>query len=142
MSEAGKDHPERDSSETVSHLLNQWEEALVLPVSISFGKAELPKAGGLAAEVREVQQQASPQGPACPRPGFNLNKRSQALRMHRRGETRDQIARSLGIPLQEVDLLIQGPSHRSRQRVTSGTSGAASDIPRLPRRFRSAVPAS
>lgn len=29
MSEAGKDHPERDSSETVSHLLDQWAEALV-----------------------------------------------------------------------------------------------------------------
>lgn len=62
---------------------------------------------GLAAEVREVQQQASPQAPACPRPGFNLNKRSQALRMHRRGETREQIALSLGIPLREVDLSIK-----------------------------------
>jgi hypothetical protein len=99
-----------------------------LPVSISFGKRNCPC-------MKDILN-------ARPRPGFNLNQRSQALRMHRRGETREPIARSLGIPLQEVDLSIQGPSHRSRQRVTSGTDGAASDIPRRPRRFRSGVAAS
>ncbi len=37
----------------------------------------------------------------------NLNKRSLALRMHRRGETPEQIAASLNIPKNEVDLLLK-----------------------------------
>ena len=44
---------------------------------------------------------------ALPRPGLNLSKRSQALRMHRKGDRTDQIAAALGVPLQEVDLLIK-----------------------------------
>jgi len=38
---------------------------------------------------------------------LNLSKRSQALRLHRRGDGPDQIAASLGIPLQEVTLLLK-----------------------------------
>ena len=45
--------------------------------------------------------------PSLPRPALNLDKRSQALRMHRRGETPAQIASSLEIPLQEVELLLK-----------------------------------
>jgi hypothetical protein len=37
----------------------------------------------------------------------NLNKRSLALRMHRRGETPEQISASLSIPRNEVDLLLK-----------------------------------
>jgi hypothetical protein len=63
----------------------------------------------LAAEIREIQKQphAMAPVPASPRAGFNLSKRAQALRMHRRGETREQIALALEIPLQEVDLLLK-----------------------------------
>jgi hypothetical protein len=47
----------------------------------------------LASEVHEMEPQAAVTIlPAVPRPGMNLSKRSQALRMHRRGETPDQIA--------------------------------------------------
>ena len=63
---------------------------------------------GIAAELHEVQQQ--PQAaivPFEPRSGLNLSKRSQALRMSRRGSAPDQIAEALGIPLQEVDLLLK-----------------------------------
>ena len=41
------------------------------------------------------------------RPGLNLSKRSQALRMHRRGDSPEQIAAALDIPLQELDLLVK-----------------------------------
>jgi len=41
------------------------------------------------------------------RGGINLSRRSQALRLHRRGEPAGQIAVALGIPVQEVQLLIK-----------------------------------
>jgi hypothetical protein len=62
----------------------------------------------LAAEVREIHDQ--PQialTPGSPRPGLNLTTRSQALRMHRRGDPPDRIASALDIPRQEVDLLLK-----------------------------------
>jgi hypothetical protein len=45
--------------------------------------------------------------PPAPRSGMNLDKRSQALRLHRRGEASSQIAAMLELPLQEVELLIK-----------------------------------
>lgn len=39
--------------------------------------------------------------------GFNLSKRSQAIRMSRRGETPGQIAAALELPRGEVDLLLK-----------------------------------
>jgi hypothetical protein len=41
------------------------------------------------------------------RSGINLSRRSQALRLHRRGEPAGQIAATLKIPVQEVQLLIK-----------------------------------
>lgn len=62
----------------------------------------------LAAELREIRQQPPiTVVPASPKPGLNLTKRSQALRMHRRGDPPDRIAAALDIPLQEVDLLLK-----------------------------------
>ncbi len=62
----------------------------------------------LAAQIREVQT-AAPAGPPIYKggPSLNLTKRSQALRMHRRGEPPAQIAAALELPHQEVDLLIK-----------------------------------
>jgi hypothetical protein len=63
---------------------------------------------GQAAELADLQRQ--PQGGAVaapPRAGLNLCKRSQALRMHRKGDPPDRIAAALEVPLQEVDLLIK-----------------------------------
>ena len=63
---------------------------------------------GLAAQVHEAQQQPRMiPVPAVPKPGMNLSKRSQALRMHRRGDGVGQIAEALDIPFQEVDLLLK-----------------------------------
>jgi len=62
----------------------------------------------LTAQLREMRLETPvmiPPGP--PKPGLNLTKRSQALRMHRRGDPPDQIATVLQIPLQEVDLLLK-----------------------------------
>ncbi len=48
---------------------------------------------------------------SAPKPSMNLARRSQALRMYRRGERPEQIAAALGIPQGEVDLLLK--LHRS-----------------------------
>jgi hypothetical protein len=62
----------------------------------------------LEAELRDLRQQPlAPFTPHAPRPGMNLDRRSQALRMRRRGESPAQIAASLDLPLQEVDLLLK-----------------------------------
>jgi len=62
----------------------------------------------LAAQVQELRN-TSPMTlePGTPRPGLNLSKRSRTLRMHRRGESIEQIATSLTVPRQEVDLLVK-----------------------------------
>lgn len=62
----------------------------------------------LAAELRELRQQTPMTVAFTPlKAGLNLTKRSQALRMHRRGDPPDRIAVALDIPLQEVDLLLK-----------------------------------
>jgi hypothetical protein len=48
---------------------------------------------------------------------MNLSKRSQVLRMHRRGDPPDQIATSLAVPRQEVELLLKV------QRIVLGVRG-------------------
>jgi hypothetical protein len=63
----------------------------------------------LQAQVRQVRPlPAAPAGGPSPlRAGLNLDSRSQALRMHRRGEPPAGIAAALGLPLQEVELLLK-----------------------------------
>jgi hypothetical protein len=63
---------------------------------------------GVAAELEEVRQQ-QPAAPLAgvPKGGMNLSKRSQVLRMHRKGDAPERIAAALEVPLQEVDLLIK-----------------------------------
>jgi len=63
---------------------------------------------GLEAEVRDIKQQpAAAVLPTAPKPGLNLCKRSQALRLHRHGNSPAQIAAALEVPLQEIDLLLK-----------------------------------
>ena len=62
----------------------------------------------VTAQWQEIRQHAaSPAAQSVPRSGLNLSKRSQALRMSRRGDAPLEIATSLGVPLQEVDLLLK-----------------------------------
>jgi hypothetical protein len=64
---------------------------------------------GMAGQLHDLPQ--LPPMPASisptPRAGLNLTKRSQVLRMHRKGDAPDRIAAALEVPLQEVDLLIK-----------------------------------
>lgn len=61
----------------------------------------------LTAQVAELRSLpvAGPAGPL--RSGLNLTKRSQALRMHRRGDSPSEIASALALPHQEVELLLK-----------------------------------
>ena len=52
---------------------------------------------------------------AAPGPGLNLTKRTQALRMLRRGETLESIASALRTPRNEIELLVK------LQQLTPGT---------------------
>jgi hypothetical protein len=45
--------------------------------------------------------------PAPPKSGLNLNKRSQVIRMSRRGEQAEKIAATLNLPQREVELLLK-----------------------------------
>jgi hypothetical protein len=45
--------------------------------------------------------------PSPPRSGLNLNKRTQVIRMSRRGEQAEKIAASLNLPRREVELLLK-----------------------------------
>jgi len=66
----------------------------------------------LAARLQDLERAPAPVPvavpvPAIPRAGMNLNKRSQALRLHRQGQGPDQIAAALDLPRQEVELLLK-----------------------------------
>jgi DNA-binding NarL/FixJ family response regulator len=59
-------------------------------------------------EFHEIRREPALPSIASPaKPGLNLSRRSQALRMHRQGGTPEQIAETLELPLQEVDLLLK-----------------------------------
>jgi len=47
--------------------------------------------------------------------GLNISKRTQALRMYRRGEPADKIAAALALPLQEVELMLKVESLESAE---------------------------
>ena len=64
------------------------------------------KVNELAGEVDHLRDQ-TPYAPPPPRSGFNISTRSQAIRMHRRGDSPGQIASALQVPLQEVELLLK-----------------------------------
>jgi hypothetical protein len=71
-------------------------------------RATEAKLADLAAEARDREDQpAVTVLPARLRPGLNLTTRSQALRLHRHGESAENIAKLLEVPRQEVDLLLK-----------------------------------
>jgi hypothetical protein len=62
----------------------------------------------LSAQLQDLRREsADAPTPGPPKRGLNLNKRSQALRMHRQGDPVEQIAAALELPRQEVDLLVK-----------------------------------
>jgi len=58
--------------------------------------------------------------PPTPKASFNLNRRTQVIRMSRRGEPAENIAASLSIPRKEVELLLK--VHRLVLNVPPGSS--------------------
>ncbi|MGA2268937.1 MAG: hypothetical protein ABSH44_10760 [Bryobacteraceae bacterium] len=89
----------RDAEQRGNAGLKQWEAAL---------RAMGQDLDGLGAQLGDIRQQPPlAMAPALPRPGLNLSTRSQALRMHRRGNPPERIAAALQVPLQEVDLLLK-----------------------------------
>jgi hypothetical protein len=60
----------------------------------------------LRAELEELRKSIAVM-PSLPGGGVNLTRRSQALRMHRGGETPEKIASALGMSRSEVDLLLK-----------------------------------
>lgn len=58
-------------------------------------------------EEAAFREEAGGTAAAAPAAGLNLSKRSQALRMSRRGDPAGRIAAALGIPRREVDLLLK-----------------------------------
>jgi hypothetical protein len=58
--------------------------------------------------IRDAEERAGiPIEPPSPKASLNLNKRTQILRMSRRGERTENIAASLSLPRREVELLLK-----------------------------------
>jgi len=76
---------------------------------LQAGLAELQnQLGKLAERVTQLEQQSSQLPALSPlRPSINLHRRSQILRLHHKGEPPEQIAATLGIPVNEVQLVIK-----------------------------------
>ena len=60
----------------------------------------------LAREVRELERRPEFSGDTA-KAGMNISKRTQVLRLHRRGESPQAIAASLGLRRREVELLVK-----------------------------------
>jgi hypothetical protein len=68
-------------------------------------KAEMAE---LSARVQEAEQRSGVLvAPSPTKSGLNLNKRTQAIRMSRRGDQVEKIAASLSLPRREVELLLK-----------------------------------
>ena len=65
------------------------------------------KLAELTAEARDREAQPATLLSARLRPGLNLTTRSQVLRLHRHGETAENIARVLEVARQKIDLLLK-----------------------------------
>ena len=65
--------------------------------------------GNLAQSLQDQEQEEDRASPTPAMPGISMNvtKRSQALRMYRRGDSPEQIASVLRMPRNEVDLLLK-----------------------------------
>ena len=58
--------------------------------------------------LRDAEERAGiPLTPPSPKANLNLNKRTQVLRMSRRGERSENIAAALSLPRREVELLLK-----------------------------------
>lgn len=84
---------------------------------------ELRRALQVLSQELELERKAAMDRAAIPREGMNLSKRSQALRMHRLGQSPENIAAALGVSRREVDLLLK--VHRTVLETVAGAGVAA-----------------
>jgi len=62
----------------------------------------------ISERLRDAEERAGiPIAPPSPKASLNLNKRTQILRMSRRGERTENIAASLSLPRREVELVLK-----------------------------------
>lgn len=82
-------------------------------------QAELGRLRGqlqdLKTRVEEAERRAEMTAGGALPPAFNLSRRTQALRLFRRGEAPEQIAAALRAPRQEIDLLLKVHRITSKQ---------------------------
>lgn len=66
------------------------------------------KVAELSERLREAEDRSGMLAPPVPpKSGLNVNKRTQVLRLSRRGESPENIALLLGLPRREVELLLK-----------------------------------
>jgi hypothetical protein len=84
----------------------RWKRRLTAQESATVDlKAQVAE---LSARVLDTEERTGVLvAPIPPRSGLNLNKRSQVIRMSRRGEQAEKIAASLNLPRREVELLLK-----------------------------------
>jgi hypothetical protein len=77
--------------------------------SLDAGRDEIQiKLDDFSVRLQEAEERYRAPVPAAPaKPGLNMNKRNQAIRMSRRGQPADNIAASLSMPRREVELLLK-----------------------------------
>lgn len=68
-------------------------------------QAEFSRLNGQLAEIEEIAASLPRFSP--PERSINVTRRTHVLRMHRRGERPEQIAAALGLPRNEVELLVK-----------------------------------
>ena len=99
----------------------QQEAQQALAEVVEKLRSELAAVQGAMAELDE-RTAALPQFHP-PKPSMNTSRRSQVLRMHRRGDRPEQIAAALNLPQNEVDLLLK--LHQARPGPATAQPGLA-----------------
>ncbi len=84
--------------------LQRQTEAIERAEALQLLRKELE---GLAVQVHDIPPPQVVVSAQPPKSGLNLQRRSQALRLKRRGSSASQIAATLDLPLQEVELLLK-----------------------------------
>jgi hypothetical protein len=84
----------------------RWKRRQTAQESVNNNlKAQVAELGARLLDTEERAGVLVP--PIPPKSGLNLNKRSQVIRMSRRGEQAGKIAASLNLPQREVELLLK-----------------------------------
>jgi hypothetical protein len=77
-------------------------------IDLDFAKEFKLKLENLSARLRDTEDRAGiVSSPVLVKPSLNLNRRTQVIRMSRRGEPSTSIAAALSIPRKEVELLLK-----------------------------------